>query len=795
MKLQGKTIRRAVFAAIGLLLAVGVAAPFVQADRFGSRIKDALQNSLHRRVEIGEVRFNLFTGPGFSVGNVLIHEDPSIGIEPFASVSSMEARVRLSSLWTGRLEFSTLTLEDPSVNLVKPANGPWNVVPLLQASYGPAHGKGAARASHLPVIQVRGVGRLNFKFGDTKSPFYLTNANVDISPRSGAPGSFDFRFSGEPARTDRTAQGFGALNGRGSWITSPTEESRLDLNVELEKSALDEMARLVRGRAFGLHGLIASKASIKGPLSNLQVAGQLQLEDVHRWDLIPPSRTGGWKVNYRGIIDWRSQKIELATARQDNPNMPVALRVRIFDYLLQPRWAADVTFDRLPAAPLVEVARHMGTPLPKDFGLEGKVVGVVGYASVGGMQGRAVLEGATIHTGGKLVEVQRAEVSLAGDHVRLEPATVTGESGQSAELSGDYQPSSQALQVTVKTKSLSIAEMQEGSGHLLSAASVPLLEGFRKGRWTGSLNYQTEEGKPGVWTGAFDLHDAQVAVPGLNQPLRISSASVVLESERVAVNRLRAHIEKLEVDGEYRYEPREDRPHRFRISIPSADLAQVEQLFLPTLRRERSFLARTLKLKSEAVPGWLSRRHADGIVRIASLTAGDLEWTAVRTRVLWDGADLELASLEAKMDGCGWNGSAVINLAASEPKYNLQGHVQNLAWQGGSVDVLGKLDSSGTGVDFLRNLQSEGSFQARSLTVLPEIPITSAAGSYTFSVTRLGPRITLTAVQAALGAERFSGQGVTQQDGKLQLELASNSRVVHVTGPLAPLRLDLTTVK
>jgi AsmA protein len=788
-------IRRVAFAAVGLLLAAGIIAPFVQANRFGGRIKEALQNSLHRRVDIGEVRLNLFTGPGFSVENVLIYEDPSFGIEPFASVLSMEARVRLSSLWTGRLEFSTLTLDDPSVNLVKPEKGQWNIIPLLQqTSYSPLNGSGKAGISHLPVIQVRS-GRLNFKFGNTKSPFYLTNANVDISPRSGEPGSFDVSFVGEPARTDRTAQGFGTLNCRGRWITSQTEESRLDLNLELEKSAIDEMARLVRGRAFGLHGLIASKASIKGPLSNLQVAGQFQIEDIHRWDLIPAARSGGVRVNYRGTIDWRSQKIELTAAKQDNPGMPIALRFRVFDYLSQPHWAADVTFDQLPASPLVEVARHMGTPLPKDLGLDGKIVGVVGYASVGGMQGQAALEEASIQTGGATLQVKRAELSLNGDHIRLDPTAVTGESGDSAEVSGDYQPSSQALQVAIKARSLNIAEMKAGSGHLLSAAAVPLLENFSKGLWTGTLNYEAAEGKPGGWTGTFDLRDVQTVVPGLKEPVRISSASVVLDGERVTINRLRARVEELAMEGEYRYEPGETRPHRFKLSVSTADLADLERLFLPTLRRERGFLARTLKLRAEPIPDWMATRHADGTVRIGQLTLGDSEWTAVKTRVVWDGPMVELSGLEAIMEDSAANGSAAIDLSGTEPKYKLRGRLQNLSWQGGSVDLSGRFDTTGTGADFLQNMQSEGSFQARSLTLFPENPITSAAGSYTFSVTRLGPRIKLTEVQAALGTERFSGQGTTQRDGKLQLELASANRVMHVTGPLAPLRLDMTTIK
>ncbi len=788
MSIPPKSIRRLLLASLAILIAAGMAAPFVTLNRLTGRIKVALQNSLHRRVDIGDVHLNLFTGPGFTVENVLIYEDPSLGIEPFASVTSLQARVSLSSLWTGHLQFSTLTLEDPSVNLTKPENAQWSIIPLLQQT------NAATEVSRLPVIQVRN-GRLNFKFGDTKSSFYLTDANIDVSPQSGAPGSFNVRFSGSPARTDRAAQGFGAFNGRGSWITAPNKESALDLYLELEKSDIDEMARLLRGRSFGLHGLIASKATVKGPLSNLDVAGQFQLEDIHRWDLVPSAKSGGIQVNYRGAIDWRAQKIELTAGKQDNPTIPVALRMRVFDYLTQPHWAADVTFDGLPASPLVEVARHMGMSLPKEFGLEGKIVGVLGYASLGGMQGQAALEDATVKTDTATLNIKHAGISLDGDHIRLESAAVTGESGQSAEVSGDYQPSSQTLQLTIKAKSLSIAEMQTGSGHLLSAAAVPLLESFRKGRWTGSLQYQSDGGKPGIWAGTFDIRDVQADIPGLKPPLQINSASVLLDGKRVVVTRLRAKVEKCQLDGDYRYEPGDDWPHHFRLAIPEADLDALERMLLPTLHRERGFLARTLKLQAAPIPEWLANRQVDGTFRIGLLTAGGMEWKNVTAHMIWDGPNVQFQNLQASLDEGSIKGTVAVDLSGSDPRYRLRGQAKDVAWQGGEVDLSGKFDAAGTGSDFLQSLQGEGSFHARELTLLPENPVTSVAGSYLFAVSRQGPKITLTSVQAALGAERFSGQGGTQQDGKLQLELASSNRVVHVSGPLAPLRLDITTIK
>src|SRR5438309_1409825 len=49
------------------LFAVGIVAPYARADRYAERIRLGLDKALGRRVEFGDARFNLFTGPGFAV--------------------------------------------------------------------------------------------------------------------------------------------------------------------------------------------------------------------------------------------------------------------------------------------------------------------------------------------------------------------------------------------------------------------------------------------------------------------------------------------------------------------------------------------------------------------------------------------------------------------------------------------------------------------------------------------------------------------------------------------------------
>ena len=208
-------------AACFVVLLAGLTAPFLGANRFAEPIRSGLQAALGRRVEIGDVHFNLLTGPGFVIDKVIIHEDPSFGAEPFAYVESLEARPRLWALLLGKLEFTSLRLEEAIVNLTRVDNGgaAWDFAKLL-------HG---ARFEALPDLHVRS-GRINFKFGDVKSVFYVTNADLDISPPGDEKGVLQIRFSGEPARTDRAARGFGSFSAAGSWYPS----GKLNLKVQVE---------------------------------------------------------------------------------------------------------------------------------------------------------------------------------------------------------------------------------------------------------------------------------------------------------------------------------------------------------------------------------------------------------------------------------------------------------------------------------------------------------------------------------------------------------------------------------
>ncbi|MCX6624364.1 MAG: AsmA family protein, partial [Acidobacteria bacterium] len=279
-------------AALVLLAALTIATHYLSADRFGQRIRQALEKSLGRKVEIGKVRFNLLTGPGFEVSDVVISEVPSHGLAPFAYVDSLDARVRVLSLLGGKLEFSTLRLVEPTLNLVKLADGQWNVQQLLARELERPRGS-VAEADPMPEIQVRS-GRIDLQLGTLKSVYYLTDADFDIWEES---GGLAVRFSGAPGRTDRPAQGFGRLIGNGQWLVAKSGEPRVEFDLQLERSNLSDVATLIGGRDLGVHGEAASRARLSGPISNVRVNGRLEIFDVHRWNLLPP-KGEAWPLNY-----------------------------------------------------------------------------------------------------------------------------------------------------------------------------------------------------------------------------------------------------------------------------------------------------------------------------------------------------------------------------------------------------------------------------------------------------------------------------------------------------------------
>jgi AsmA family len=751
--------------AIAALMILAVAVPYLPADVLRPAIERALERGLGRKVEIGGVRLTLLPGPlprpGFTLERVTIHEDPRAGIEPLAYMDSLGASVRVLSLIERRLDFSSLNLGDATINLVKTDAGPWNFQFLLGTGTGDAH--------RIPAIRMRG-GRVNFKFGDTKSVFYFNDADLDVSPAE--DGSMELRFGGAPSRTDRSRQEFGRFFLRGT--AAPNQ--RLDLKLELERSSLEETLRWMDPRGFGVHGTVALEAYLSGQPSHLDVSGQVQLADVHRWDLLP-DEANGLKQAFGGTLDLHGERLDLQTT-SNRGGSPVAIRFRSWDFLKTPHWDAAADFQQVPLATLLAICRHMGATLPEKLQADGAVTGSVTYNEPQGMQGRVVLRDASLRVPDETpVEAPVATVDIGNRSVWLERTSVRIGEKQSADLEGSYSlDPPRSLDLKITTRGLSVAAMRS-----FGLEAIPLLDQMPQGIWRGSARYED-----GDWSGEYDLQNARLAVEGLADPVLIQSASVSVEGSRISINRLKASAGTIEFTGAYRRESAsvgaaKARPDRFNLKVPEADVAELRRLLAPVLMRQNGFFARTLRLGTVPVPAWLRAIRIGGAISIDSLIAGDLRLSGIAADLKWDGAQVRFTDLNGSNDSARFSGELDVDLRAGAPRYHFDGELLDLPYKGGTLDLEGILDAEGDGADLLESVHAEGTLRGRSVMFAPEAEF--AAISAQFDMAGGTPsRWKLTNVEASQSGESLAGTGSTQTDGRLVLELVNRGRPQRYTG-------------
>jgi hypothetical protein len=759
------------------ILVAGLAAPYLSANRYAEQIRASLEAELGRPVEFSDVRLTLFTGPGFAIQKVVIHDDPAFGREPFAYVESLEARPRLLALIRGRLEFESLLLEDTSVTLTRIESGPravWNFAELLRRT----------KFASLPALYVRS-GRVNFKFGDTKSVFYLIDADLDVSPPSISGGSWRVRFSGEPARTDRRARGFGGFTATGKWDQAQSAAGHLDADFRLDNSAMADMISLIYGQDIGVHGLVSARAHLSGPLADLHINGALNVEDVHRWDILPEHGTG-WPFEFEGRLDLLAERLEIDSHSAAKAAPPLAIRFRAADYLSRPHWGVGFRWNRFRIEPLLQLARHLGARLPDGLKMGGTLDGAIGYSEQGSWQGQLAFQDAAVTIPqSPPVQFEQAKLLFDGSHVRLPPALARTAGDELVRIEAEYGLSTGALDLTIAADSMEVVALRSQ----VSLAAVPILDRVRSGTWNGTLRYQGQPDTAGEWSGAFQLENADIPIAGIAGPMRIESASAKLDGPHVALEKIHATIGDLTAQGDYHYEPGAVRPHRVRIAIGALDAAQLENIMMPSLKRNSGLIARAFGFGRVPAPDWLVDRQVDGSIAIESLQLAGLELKKLHARVIWNGTNLVLADLNGTLERGAVKGRLAVDLRGNDPVYRLASRLQSVEWNGGKFDAEAVLDTSGTGQALLENLRSEGSFAGQSFGNEPLDQFESVSGCYVLEWAQPMPHLRFTDLQMSSDGELFLGRGVMQKDGQLLIQVSNGTRQLNVTGTLARLQL------
>ena len=774
-----RRIMRLIVTALLAIAVLGLVAPLISADRLTGRIQKALEFSLGRKVHFSTVHLTLFSGPGFSLEDVTIDEDPRYGLEPFAHVATLKARLRVDKLLAGRMIFSSLRLIDPSLNLVKGNDGTWNVVELVQRLSAPRR----TPLNLFPAMEVSG-GRIDFKFGTRKTTLYIADTDLTIYPEHS--GKLSIQFSGSPARTDRAGNGFGHVRGTASWYLSPVNAgaaNKLQADVTLDPSNLSEMATLFQGHDIGVHGTISSHARIEGPATALRISGELRVEDVHRWDLLPSSGED-WRIRYRGDVDLLAHTLDLETTPwRASDATPVTLQMRVMDFLTRPAWSVSARLNSAPIQDLLPISRRMGLIIPENVSMKGALDGQVGYSSDTGLSGDVAINNvqATLSNLPSL-SAELVKVKISPERVHFELAVIQTSGGGTLQAGGDYYLSTRHVVASLNADQFPLQALKNTADAWFGTpAALALLQ---DGNITGQLIYQHEGENPETWSGQFQFADSELNAPGIAIPLTHSEGHVTFDNSTLELTRFSATLGQQVMHASYRYNVLAKRPERIRLELPSADLGPMEAALDPTLRAQ-DLLAR-LRVTKRIIPPWLASRNLEGDLSIGQFSVNGANLGPLSAHFTWQGTSVQFGALQLHLPTGLIRAHGTVNLASYSPQYRFDANVVGFVWRGGLVKAEGQFETYGTGAETLQHMHATGSFSGEDLNLSVDDAFDKASGLFDFSFANGWPDLRLANIQASDGEDAWNGAAASQSDGKLVFDLEHAGRQRRVISSLAP---------
>ena len=379
-------------AAVAALLAVIVVPPLVSISRYKSRITHLMSESLGRPVRLSSVKLRLFPWPGFVLTDLTVEEDPAYGAEPVLHANTVTASIRLLSLWRGRLEIGTISVDEASLNVVRTTEGRWNLDPLFRTAAAKAQpaagGTGSGRkqrATPLPYLEATN-SRINFKRGAEKLPFSLVA--TDLSFWQEQPGDWRIRLRGQPARTDLSLDladtGLVRLEARAQ---EAPELRRMPVHLDLEwrEAQLGQLTRLLIGSDPGWRGDLTGELHLDGTPDAAQIQTRLRATGVHRAEFAPAApmdfdASCGFLYHFsaRAVENLACDsplgdgRVHLAADLPGNGRLPGNGGL--------PRLSVEV--DRIPVAAGLDALRTVRSDFGPGLEAAGSISGKISYAAI-----------------------------------------------------------------------------------------------------------------------------------------------------------------------------------------------------------------------------------------------------------------------------------------------------------------------------------------------------------------------------------------------------------------------------
>ncbi len=792
-----------------------------------------------RPVEVSNFAVSILEGPRLVANYVTVSEDPRFGREYFLRAERLTAGVRWMALLRGHLEFDTVSFTRPSLNLVRNADGTWNLESWLPAPSAsrPAPPNAAPRQTLLTRINID-TGRINFKRGTDKHPFAFTA--VDGFVERDSSGHWRVDLEATVMRAGVAVQEPGTLRLRGRIGSAASRLQPAELALTWQEASLSDALRLARGHDYGVRGNfeLDVSASVPPPSSSPAVwslQADLRLRDVHGWNLA--QRAEDPDLNLLVDAKWTPQRarVQFSKILLDAPRS----NVRASGFL---QWAQPEVSDfriissAISLNDLLDWYRAFRPGVASDLRIEGNAglaaelagwpLGVrrAALASDGALMAVPGLSD-PLRVGRAILRWTPARMELLPVQFTLAPAAPAARpaSARAFHLSlsgvGTPRANGSCAALLCADVKLSLSGQMDRLQDFLGVARAfgsPLDAGWAV---DGPASFSvTGDGRLFPWAvrsqGSVRFAGTRLLPPFLNLPIVFKEAQFVWSP---APGERRLTLANSEVFGS-RWSgfiaARESAPWEFSLSADRLEIAAVNQWLNPARQQglfQRLISSAATRRGSAEYEEQLGRLRARGQVQVAQLTLAPVSLHKLRGTLELDGRKLRLTDAQADFYGGAVHGSLRAELAL-EPKYEVQARFErvNLAALTASTATLnnlfsgtaaGELSLSTRGIgreNLLRALDAQAALDSRdaqfrgldlaaSLRAGAARPGVSSFRSAFVRLNLTAQKFQLEELRLALPAGQWDAEGTVDFARRLDLRFhsASSLATFQLIGPLS----------
>jgi hypothetical protein len=522
-----------------------------------------LERAFGRPVEVVSFDARILPSPQLDANGVTVGEDPLFGNEYFLRAERLSAGLRWTGLLRGHFEFGTMSLNKPSLILVRNLQGRWNLEGWLPPAKAEALQSPRSYGPPSPVAPVNRLqkidfdeGRINFKADDDKLLFAFTSVSGSVEQIS--PGRWQLHLEAQPWRSGVSLQSAGTIKVLGDVAGTSTRLQPAEITLHWSEASLADVFRLLRGQDYGLRGVFALDATAKSGIAKEDGPGDWKFsvrgrsERIHRWDLAERADNPRLNVNVNGRWNVRARSLvaeEIAvegprsnlrgTFRLAGGSAPsVELRldsvgIQAVDLLAWYRAFHPSIDDGVTAEQYFTGGMILrGWPLALEsaaLSSSGGIVKVPGFAEplrigpVSGGRERSLLAigPVRIALGGDIRDVlapKRRRVALAMENA--------------ADLTFTHDLNTEVGSFSVEGNILKVQDLLK----LSAALGHQINHGWElTGQATAVAKWEWKTPFMGTWNGRAGFSKANLTVAGLNQPLKISESALDwIDGRRIA---------------------------------------------------------------------------------------------------------------------------------------------------------------------------------------------------------------------------------------------------------------------